>query len=54
MISQLLLLGKLEIRLFLKKNIYKTKNIQKVLTLLRARYIRKLMRVSEISDSIYC
>jgi len=39
--------------LFLKKNIYKINNIQKVLMPLTARYTKLLMRVSEISDSIY-
>ena len=53
MIFQLLLLVKLEIIIFLKKNIYKTNNIQKVLTPLMAKYTKILMRVSEISDPIY-
>ncbi len=54
MISQLMLLEKLLIKVFLKKNIYKTNNIQKVLMPLTAKYITILMRVSGISDSIYC
>ena len=53
MISQLLLLGKLEIIVFLKKNIYRTNNIQKVLMPLTEEYTKILMRVSEIFDSIY-
>ena len=52
-IFQLLLSGKLEIIVFLKKNIYKTNNIQKVLMPLTATYTKILMRVSGISDSIY-
>ena len=51
--SQLLLLGKLEIIVFLKKNIYRTNNIQKVLMPLTAKYTEILMRVSGISDSIF-
>jgi len=54
MISQLMLLGKLEIIVFLKKNIYKTNNIQKVLMPLTAKYTKILMRVSGIFGSIYC
>ena len=54
MIFQLLLLEKLEIIVFLKKNIYKTSNIQKVLMPLTAKYTKILMRVSGISDSICC
>ena len=53
MISQLLLLVKLEIIVFLKKNIYRTNNIQKVLMPLVEEYIKRLMKVFEISDSIY-
>jgi len=53
MISQLLLLGKLEIIVFLKKNIYRKNNIQKVLMPLTEEYTKILMRVFEISDSIY-
>ncbi len=53
MISQLMLLGKLEIIVFLKMNIYRTNNIQKVLMPLMAKYTKILMRVSGISDSIY-
>jgi len=48
-----LLLGKLVIIVFLKKNIYRTNNIQKVLRPLMAKYTKILMRVSEISDPIY-
>ena len=54
MIFQLLLLGKLEIIVLLKKNIYKTNNIQKVLKPLMAKYTKILMRVSDKTDSIYC
>ena len=53
MISQLLLLGKLEVIVFLKKNIYRTNNIQKVLMPLTEEYTKILMRVFEISDSIF-
>ena len=53
MIFQLLLLGKLEITVFLKKNIYKKNNIQKEWMLLTAKYTKILMRVSEVSDSIF-
>ncbi len=53
MISQLLLLGMLLITILLKKNIYKTNNIQKVLMPLMAAYTKILMRVSAISDSIF-
>ena len=49
-----MLLGKLEIIVFLKKNIYKINNIQKLLMLLEAKYTKILMRVSGISDSICC
>ena len=46
-------LEKLEIKVFLKKNIYKTNNIQKVLMPLTAKYTKILMRVSGISYSIF-
>ena len=52
MIFQLLLLGKLEITIFLKKNIYKINNIQKELMPLTAEYTRIQMIVSAKSDSI--
>ena len=52
-IFQLLLSGKLEIIIFLKMNIYRTNNIQKVLMPLMAKYTKILMRVSGKSDSIY-
>ncbi|KGG03496.1 hypothetical protein EU99_1081 [Prochlorococcus marinus str. MIT 9321] len=39
--------------IFLKKNIYRTKNIQKVLKPSGVLYTEILMRVSGISDSIY-
>ena len=51
MIFQLLLLGKLEITVLLKKNIYKTNNIQKESKPLRAEYTKILMKVFGISDS---
>ena len=51
MIFQLLLLGKLEIILLLKKNIYKTNNIQKELKPSRAEYTKILMKFFGISDS---
>ncbi len=53
MIFQLLLSGKLEIIVFLKMNIYRKNNIQKVLMPLMAKYTKVLMKVSGISDSIY-
>ncbi len=53
MIFQLLQSEKLEIIVFLKKNIYKTNNIQKVLMPLTVKYTKILMRVSGVSDSIY-
>ena len=52
-IFQLLILEKLVIILFLKKNIYRKNNIQKVLMPLMAKYTKILMRLSVISDSIY-
>ncbi len=52
-IFQLLLSEKLVIIIFLKKNIYRTKNIQKVLMPLMAKYTKILMRVFGIFDSIY-
>ncbi|KGF99323.1 hypothetical protein EU97_1881 [Prochlorococcus marinus str. MIT 9311] len=48
-----MLLGKLVIIVSLKKNIYRTNNIQKVLKPLREEYTKILMRVSGIFDSIY-
>ena len=53
MIFQLLLLGKLKITKFLKKNIYKTNNIQKVSKPLMAGYIEILKTVFGVFDSIY-
>ncbi len=53
MIFQLLLSEKLVIIVFLKMNIYRTNNIQKVLMPLMAKYTKILMRVFGISDSIY-
>ncbi|KGF89036.1 hypothetical protein EU91_0150 [Prochlorococcus marinus str. GP2] len=47
-----MLLEKLLIIVFLKKNIYRTNNIQKVLMPLKATYTKKPMIVSGISDSI--
>jgi len=46
-------LEKLLIVVFLKKNIYKTNNIQKVLMPLMAKYTRILKRISGIFDSIF-
>jgi len=51
MLSQVLKLVKLEIIKLLKKNIYKTNNIQKELMPLMAKYIEILIRVFGISDS---
>ena len=52
-IFQLLQLEGLIILIHLKKNIYRTNNIQKVLMPLKAKYTKILMRVSGISGSIY-
>ena len=52
MIFQLLLLGKLSIVVFLKKNIYKKNNNQKVLMPLKAKYTKILIIVFGLSDSI--
>jgi len=53
MIFQLLLLGKLVIIVFLKKNIYRTNNNQKELMPLMSKYTKIQMKVSGIFDSIY-